>query len=416
MSDMRISHEEFSMLVSIPSITGVLCGAVAGMVSLYGSTLTALVTALLAFIGEIIIAYGIENSSFRTIMFGRILFVLCWNLLGSVQKVIIFRQFTGPALAFIFALKIIAIRIGAVSGLYFAGTILSQVNGELPAAMFYAVIISGISLICTTAFAYLYRGSSAARMIRPLMIGHRRNRQPDDSSSGFSLNIPRDSWICCGIIFLYYGGLVPFETFGVDYLVTSYGLSRTDAGQALALIPFFSFFSFILSPVMTNLKRQLFALIVATGLVALSITLEMWNAPYAPHLYLCLIGLGHMVVANAVWLALAGVSQTETQKTNAAAISSAIYAVSTFTFNWMTGKVRDVSGDYDSVLSVLSGLILAGSILSVYLLGWGRWVDRTDPNQELLLEGGVVGSPRLSVPRAPSNPPVIDENHFSISS
>ena len=414
MRDLDISHEDFSLLVSVPSITGVLCGAVAGMVSLYGSTMTALVTAVFAYIGEIVVAYGVENGSFSTVMCGRVIFVLCWNLLGSVQKVIIFRQFTGPSLAFIFALKIIAIRIGAVSGLYFAGALINQADGSVAAAMFYAVIVSGISLICTISFAYLYRGSSAARLIRPLLIGHRRARsvESDERSAAFTLNIPRDSWICCGIIFLYYGGLVPFETFGVDYLVTEYGMSRTDAGHALALIPFFSFFSFILSPIVTTVKRQIVALVIATALVSFSILLEMWGAPYAPHMYLCSIGVGHMVVANAVWLALAGVSSTETQKTNAASISSAIYAVSAFAFNWMTGRVRDLTGDYNLALSVLSALILAGSVLGMYLYGWGRWTDRTQLVEGLLLPE-IECTPTV-VSRSGDPLRAIDENHFAV--
>jgi hypothetical protein len=411
METMGMTHEDFSLLVSIPSITGIFCGAVASMVSTYGSTLTALSTAVVAFLAEVMVAYGIQTSSFRLMMSGRILFVLSWNLLGSVQKVIIFRQFTGQALALIFALKIIAIRVGAVSGLYFAGSILSRAQGQLPVAMFYAVILSGISLACTILFAYLYRGSSTARLVRPLMIGHRRNRPSSahDHASGMSLNIPRDTWICCGVIFLYYGGLVPFETFGVDYLVTEYGLSRTDAGQALALIPFFSFFSFAISPVIVNVGRQLRAVIFATILISFSIVFEMWHGPYAPHLYLCLIGVGHMMTANALWLALAGVSPSENHKTNAASISSAIHAVSTFSFNWMTGRIRDVSGSYDTALSVLSGLILFGSFLTVYLLGWGEWhwsTAQTGP-QEQLLDPATPDTPSRT-----DHSPVIDENHF----
>lgn len=415
MENMQMSHEDFSLLVSIPSITGIFCGAVASMVSTYGSTLTALTTAIVAFLGEVMVAYGIENSSFRLMMAGRIIFVLSWNLLGSVQKVIIFRQFTGQALALIFALKIIAIRVGAVSGLYFAGSILGEAKGSLSVAMFYAVILSGVSLVCTIAFAYLYRGSSTARLIRPLMIGHRRARQSPNpqQQSSLSMNIPSDTWVCCGIIFLYYGGLVPFETFGVDYLVSEYDLSRAEAGKALALIPFFSFFSFVISPIISTVRRQLWAVIFATILIAFSILFEMWKGPYAPHLYLCLIGVGHMVTANAVWLALAGVSPTETNKTNAASISSAIYAVSAFSFNWMTGRIRDVSGSYDTALSVLSGLILAASCLSGYLVGWGRWTwtDLQTGPQEQLLDPNTPESPSRT-----EHTPVIDENHFRVPS
>jgi cyanate permease len=206
--------------------------------------------------------------------------------------------------------------------------------------------------------------------------------------------------------------LVPFETFGVDYLVTEYGLSRTDAGHALALIPFFSFFSFLLSPIITTVKRQIIAVITATAVVSFSILLEMWGAPYAPHLYLCLIGVGHMIVANAVWLALAGVSPSEAQKTNAASISSAIYAVSAFSFNWMTGRVRDLTGDYNVALSVLSGLLLAASVMAMYLYGWGRWTDRNELIGELLLP--EIEPTQAAVSRHGDPLQTLDENHFVV--
>lgn len=412
MQRLEISHEKFSLLISIPSITGVLCGAVAGMVTTYGSTLTAVSTAVVSFVGAIVMAYGIEGSSYSMVLVGRVVFVLCWNLLGSVQKVIIFRQFTGPALAWIFAMKILAIRVGAVSGLYFAGPILSQMQGSLPDAINYALVLSGISLVCTLAFGYLYRGSSAARLIRPTMIGRRRDRPNDPSHvSGSSLAIPRDTWICCLIIFLYYGGLTPFETFGVDYLVTEYGMSRTDAGQALALIPFFSFFSPVISSLVSSVKRQIIGVVLAQVIVATSIVLEMVQFEYAPHVYLCSMGIGHMIVANALWLALASVTPTEAQKTNAASVSSAIYAVSTFAFNWMTGRVRDATGGYESAFAGLAFLVLLGASTGVYLLEWGRWKNTVANSQahRVLLDTTDLNDVHVTTG---NNPGLIVEDHF----
>ena len=410
---LAITHEEFSLLISVPSITGILCGAVAGMVALYGSTRTAIATALISFAGAGIIAYGIQTASYTTIMIGRIVFVLCWNLLGSVQKVIVFRQFTGPALAWIFAMKILAIRVGAVSGLYFAGDIMMHVNGSLPAAMTLALALSGVSLVCTLAFGYLYRGSSTARLVRPIMMGRRRDRPSDFLSSGFSLQVPSDTWICCIIIFFYYGGLVPFETFGVDYLVTEYGMTKTDAGQALALIPFFSFFSPLISPFVSSIRRQVISAIVAQAVVATSIVLEMLKVPYAPYLYLCAMGVGHMVVANALWLALAGVSPTEAQKTNAASISSAIYAFTAFAFNWMTGRIRDAAGDYEPALAIMAALILVGTCMAVYLLGWGNWREPVMNPQALQIllppeSEDDDAQPSISI----TDRTIIDDNHF----
>ena len=403
-----ITHEKFSLLVSIPSITGVLCGAVAGIVAAYGSTLVAVITAVFSFLGAIVMCYGIGESSYWTIMCGRIVFVMFWNLLGSVQKVIIFRQFSGPSLAWIFGLKIVAIRIGAVSGLYFAGDIMHAVGGYLPDGFWYALILSALSLVCTCAFAYLYRGSSTARQIRPYMIGRRRNNPAVSSDTSFSvLAIPRDTWICCLVIFLYYGGMVPFETFGVDYLVTEFGFLRSESAQAMALIPFFSFFSPLLSPCVSSVRRQILSLIVSQALVAVSLICEIVQLQYAPYLYLSLMGIGHLVVCNAVWLALAGVSPTEQAKTNAASISSAIHALSGFTFNWLTGRVRDMFGNYDAALLMLALLLVIGSLVSLRLFIKGDWKHIIFSNENLSAESSL-----LCNSASPVIPFIVDDRHF----
>jgi len=403
-------------------MTGVLCGAVAGIISAYGSTLTAALTAVLSYVGAIIICYGISGSSFATIMTGRVIFVLFWNLLGSVQKVIIFRQFSGQGLAWIFGMKIVAIRLGAVSGLYFAGDIMAEVDDSLPSALYYALVLSGISLVCTLTFAYLRRGTNAAREILPLMVGHRRRQTttssqlPEGSSQSKSiLSIPRDSWICCLIIFLYYGGLTPFETFGVDYLVTDYGMTRADAGKALALLPFFSFFSPLISPIIARIRNQLLGILLSQILIAIAIISQIIELPHAPVLYICVMGIGHLIVANALWLALASVSPSETDKTNAASVSSAIYAFSAFSFNWLTGIVRDIAGDYNSALFMMSALILAGSVVSMYLLQYGSWSEplmRVNDVDRLLLDENSFSSPQQSRSMISHGVPVVHPNHF----
>lgn len=416
---LAISHERFSLLISVPSITGVFCGVVAGIVSVYGSTLTASLTAVLSYIGAIIICYGISESSFATIMIGRLIFVLFWNLLGSVQKVIIFREFTGKSLAWIFGLKIVAIRMGAVSGLYFAGDITAQMGDSLPAGFYFALALSGISLVCTICFSYLRRGTSAARLILPLMVGHRSTNRQDvglaDQYRSSKLAIPNNAWICCVVMFFYYGGIVPFETFGVDYLVTDYGMTKGDAGKAMALLPFFSFFSPIISPFFGSVRNQLWALVVAQLIVCAGISAEVLHSPHSPILYLCVMGIGHLVVANAVWLALASLSPSESEKTNAASISSAIYALSGFFFNWLTGTIRDISGSYQTALIGLSLLICLGTAVALYLLGWASWreplsIHEIDRVLLANLSGTTNDQPRISHNIRSAD---IDPNHFS---
>ena len=207
---------------------------------------------------------------------------------------------------------------------------------------------------------------------------------------------------------------MPFETFGVDYLVTQFGLPRSEAAQALALLPFFSFFSPLIAPLVCSIRRQIVSVVIAQLVVGTSILCQIVSLPYAPHAYLCLMGLGHLVVANAVWLALAGVSRTEEEKTNAASLSSAIYAFSGFAFNWITGRVRDATGDYDAALFLLSMLIVVGSLIGVYLLTNGDWQQRMVEQVE-----GSVNAETSLLPEdfsSSMSPHVVDDHYFNPTS
>ena len=217
------------------------------------------------------------------------------------------------------------------------------------------------------------------------------------------------------VMFFYYGGIVPFETFGVDYLVTDYGMTKGDAGKAMALLPFFSFFSPIISPFFGSVRNQLWALVVAQLIVCAGISAEVLHSPHSPILYLCVMGIGHLVVANAVWLALASLSPSESEKTNAASISSAIYALSGFFFNWLTGTIRDISGSYQTALIGLSLLVCLGTAVALYLLGWASWreplsIHEIDRVLLANLSGTTNDQPRISHNIRSAD---IDPNHFS---
>jgi cyanate permease len=167
--------------------------------------------------------------------------------------------------------------------------------------------------------------------------------------------------------------------------------------------------------VVASLKNQLWALVLAQVVVAVGILAEVLQASHAPVLYLCVMGIGHLVVANAVWLALASLSPSDQDKTNAASISSAIYALSGFFFNWLTGTVRDLTGSYDAALVWLSVLVSLGTIVAVYLLGWASWHEPFTGNEmdRILLDDSeqqLDDTPSVATTGIRTQ---IDPNHFS---
>ena len=367
-SEMGIKHSQFALFISIPSLTGVV-SAVAGLiVALYGSTMSAIVAGTLSFLGSAILMVGISTSTFATVMIGRIVFYLFWSLLTSFQTVIIFKLFRGTTLAWVFALQIFAIRLGMAGGMYFAGTIL-DLAGSLYGAFRIALLISGGSLMCTFAFAYLYRGSQTAKIVRPLIMG----RRGIVSAEKFDWSLSRDAKCLCAVIFLYYGGFTPFESFGVDFLICQYKVDRDPAGKLMSSVVLFSFLSPVFAPMLTNIRRQLNAVVLAGSLVAGCMMVGVVGVEFSPFYFLCMAGMGHLFVVNGLWLALAGVCKGESEKANAASIGSALNCVSTCVTSWLTGKIRDVYGNYDIAFSILAGSIIVGTFVAGYVKFMGDW-------------------------------------------
>ena len=406
---MKISHESFSLLISVPALTGVVSAITAVIASMYGSTLSSMVTASLSFVGAIIIAIGIFNVNYATVMIGRLIFVLFWSLLTSFQCVIIFRQFQGPPLAWVLSLQILAIRIGTAAGMFFAGPIIDRC-GDIANGFVTAIFLSAISLASTFLFAYLYRGSSSARLIRPKMIGHKK-RVSDPTEE--ETKMPTDAKILCAVIFLYYGGLTPFESFGVDYLTNQVGIDRDISGKMMSMVVMFSFFSPLIAPIFNTVGIQLKCTMVAQGVIALAMlnTLFEW-IPY-PLISLAVIGIGHLFCVNALWLSLAGVSLTEYTKAEAASMGYALCSLGTCLNTWTTGKIRDMYGDYTVAYTLLASSILVamcGTFIVWYRKLWEKTTLLSSPKLDI---GCIFDNDPITGGILPSTHTPLIDDYFS---
>ena len=411
---LNIDHSQFSLLISIPALTGIVSAVTAIFVSMYGSTLSAMFTGLCSFLGATITAFGLYSRNYATVMIGRFVFVLFWSLLGSFQTVIIFRQYRGPSLAWVLALQILTIRIGTAAGMYFAGPIIELSFGAVEDGFCTALIISAISLISTFIFAYLYRGTSIARIVRPLMIGRRRNAAHVTAAT--HAEIPWKVYTLCVGIFFYYAGIAPFESFGVDFLTTQVGIQRDISGKMMSIVVMFSFFSPIIAPFLTSLKIQLKCTFAAQCVVAVSMLLTIFQITKNPTITLACIGIGHLFCVNGLWLSLAGVSPNEHVKTEAASIGYAVNSLGTCLTSWSTGKVRDIYGNYTVAYSLLaiSVMIAATATFAVLMANNDDDISISPPKPEkdILLTSDDENPIRSVLLPSPMLTPIIND-YFS---
>lgn len=364
---MQITHEQFSFLISVPALTGVVSAIAGFAVAVYGSTLSALVSGGLSILGSIILLGGLHMKNYATVMVGRIVFNICWSLLQSFQTVLMFKLFRGTTLAWVFSLQIIAIRLGTAGGFYSAGRFYSMADDSTADAFALGILVSSLSLLLSILFAYLYRGSKTARLVRPLMIGSRRTADKL-ANTKFSLAIPLPAQLVCASIFFYYAGFTPFEVFGVDFFHTQYGMLTEDAGKMMSCLVLISLLSPLIAPMLADTRKQLISMATATVVVAMAmLVISQGNESHKTLALAAMIilGVAHMFVVGGMWLALASVCATENEKANAASIGSAVNCISTCFTSWSTGKLRDIAGNYRWAYGVLSSFVFLAWLVSL---------------------------------------------------
>ncbi|KAF4750709.1 Major facilitator super domain-containing protein 1 [Perkinsus olseni] len=257
---LRIDHERFALLFSLPSLTGVLCGPFGVMVAKYGSTKSALSAATLTCVGSALVVVGLQNRAYLVVLLGRVVFWTFLYILCVVQTVLCYRLFSGSALVAAYGLIIVACRTGGLVGSAFNAVLLSWYQGDVVKAISFSSAMAAVGLVCAIAFAVLYKGTRTARLVWPLL--SRRDvatseLSTSDATQRYSLRtLPALYWVLWLALGLLYAAIFPFETIAVDYYVGDWGMTQQRAGMILSTCPFWSLLSPLFSTVLTSIKRE----------------------------------------------------------------------------------------------------------------------------------------------------------------
>ena len=381
---LNIRHQDFGLLYSLPVLTGVVSAPAASLVLRLGATRVIVVSGTIVFLGCVAVGFGVQQASFAAVLYGRVFFALFQSVLSSVAALVTFRLFKEEAArAFAYSFIIFANRVGAISGFFFSGKVLTEVEGNVQVAVWLSIVPTGICLIASLLFAYFYRGTSTARLVRPLLTPSRVSSQSarDHGSGGESSlalvkQLPADFWVLFIVIGCCYGVILPFETVAVNLFEERYGMDATTAGAILSVCPAFA----LLSPIFTSFcyeaKGQVRALLLACVCILTAISC-MYCGVVGVEIYklVLLLGAGYMLATNVVWVLVPQVvPQTGPLQTVAIGVAGMASSVFIAIGNFMVGLLRGHTGSYDASLLLLVFVSLAGLCCSVKLLtGQTRW-------------------------------------------
>jgi len=410
---LSIDHKDFGLLYSLPTLAGIVSAPTAGLVLRFGTTRLIVCSGALVFLGCIVVGYAVQRQSYQILLAGRVLFSLFQSVLGSVASLVTFRLFKAEASrALAYSLIIFSNRIGAISGFFFSGRILSLVGDRVSDAVWLSILPTAVAFFTTLSFAYLYRGTQIARLVRPLLQPSSRRQPSLENSPGEGLHVgmigrmPGSFWTLWFLIGCVYGCILPFETIAVNFLQEEYGLDPTTAGSVLSLCPAFALLSPIFSSVIYSAGRQVVCAVIATVCITTAMFAMTLEIQWSPAAFMLLLGMGYMMATNVVWVLVPQIIPEEgslqTLAIGVSGVSSSLFIAGV---NFVAGYLRDISGSYQLTLVMFTVLGFAGFACSLklaidYWVGlWGSRVPRLHVHAEmgdrevrvqLLAEGGMV--------------------------
>ncbi len=337
MAELRLSHAQGGLLMSLFALPGVIVSIPAGMlIDRYGQKAIGIVSFIFMIAGTAIFASG---SSFPILALGRVI-----SGMGAITLVVLAPQL----LAQWFAGREMGIAMGVFNTGLPLGTILSlnflSILGESLGWRASAWLSAGLPLVALVIFAWLFASTP------------RRSEKTPPQSEGFfrSIRLAGTSIWIVGIAWgLFNAAVFALFTFTPDFLKVS-GLSITSAGfvtsavmwPALALAPLVGY-------IIDKIDRK--RTIIVIGSLALTIFIALIPTAIGWILALMLlIGVAQTLVPTPIFALLPEVTSPERLGLGFGIISTCLN-IGLVVGPAAVGLIRDVTGSYQTSYALMAG-------------------------------------------------------------
>jgi MFS family permease len=319
-------------IYSLPNIVMVLIGGI--IVDRFGTRLSTLVFALIAFVGAVVTAM---SPAFPVMAAGRLIFGLGTESMIVAITVAIGQWFVGRQLGFAFGVNLSIARAGSYTadmspswfGSFYA-------RGWQP-PLWLSVAFAAICVVACAAF-YLIEVGAARRfkLVQPA--------PPDRFVWSDLWRFDRSFWYIVGLCVTFYSVIFPFRsTFAIKYFQHAHGLALDEAGAMNGYVYLAAIVATPLFGLMVD-KLGHRAFFMAFGTALLTITfpilgytnMNLWVSTV-------LIGIAFSLVPAVLWPAVPYVVSAERLGT-AYGLMTMLQNVGLTVFNLAAGRLNDASG------------------------------------------------------------------------
>lgn len=360
MRDMNLSRAQYGLLFSfyyLPNFIMVLIGGI--LLDRIGIRRAGGIFVSLCTLGVLITAF-FSGLSFPFMLLGRLIYGLGSESLIITQNKVLAKWFRGKELALAFGLNLMVARLGTFAALNSAARI-QALSGSWKLAIWVSAIIMFFSL---TLF-FIYSGIDRSRDKYFLQNAFLTAEDRFVFKEIFAFR--PSFWYVSLLCLTFYSAIFPFTAFSTVFLQSKFGFSAIKGGFYTSLvITGTMFFTPIFGYLVDKIGRRATLMIIGSGLlIPIYLTLALTYFP--PSVAMIALGLAFSLVPAALWPAIP-IMVEEKRLGTAYGLMTLIQNVGLTVFNWLAGKITDLSGgDYKNTILMFAALGSIGFFFALLL-------------------------------------------------
>lgn len=376
MRDMNLSRAQYGLLFSfyyLPNFVMVLVGGI--LLDRIGIRRAGGIFVFLCAFGVFITAF-FSGLSFPLMLFGRLIYGLGSESLIITQNKILAKWFRGKELALAFGLNLMVARLGTFAALNSAARI-EALSGSWKLAIWVSAIIMFLSL----ALFFIYSGIDRSQ---DKYFYQAAPSTAEDKIVFKEIFAFRPSfWYVSLLCMTFYSAIFPFTAFSTVFLQSKFGFSAIKGGFYTSLvITGTMFFTPLFGYLVDRIGRRATLMIIGSGLL-IPIHLSLALTYFPPSVAMIVLGLAFSLVPAAMWPAIP-IMVEEKRLGTAYGLMTLIQNVGLTVFNWLAGKITDISGgDYKNTILMFAALGFVGFFFALLL----KQAARQDGNRIELPSG-----------------------------
>lgn len=360
MRDMNLSRAQYGLLFSfyyLPNFVMVLVGGI--LLDRIGIRRAGGIFVSLCALGVFITAF-FSGLNFPLMLLGRLIYGLGSESLIITQNKILAKWFRGKELALAFGLNLMVARLGTFAALNSAARI-ESLSGSWKLALWVSAIIMFLSL----ALFFIYSGLDRSR--DKYFIQAVPSTAEDRIVFKEIFAFRPSFWYVSLLCMTFYSAIFPFTAFSTVFLQSKFGFSAIKGGFYTSLvITGTMFFTPLFGYLVDRIGRRATLMIIGSGLL-IPVHLSLALTYFSPSVVMIVLGLAFSLVPAAMWPAIP-IMVEEKRLGTAYGLMTLIQNVGLTVFNWLAGKITDLSGgDYKNTILMFAALGLIGFLFALFL-------------------------------------------------